>query len=224
MAHIQRSCRGRNAGLAVASKYPEAPWEWVSEASPHIFVCKTDTDCSKYVTEGDVNLQFAPGSKIPSHFVHWRFPFGDSYTISPKGHPNTLRLKPSKLNLTAIDGNAGGPGGQTFVGRRQVDTLFTYSVDIDYTPQTLDEEAGVTLFLTQVGVLFSSLEVHPVNDYRTTMPASDSLFCPFPTQPTLPWSRISASTPYPTYLCRLPSPSRCPLRGTAKPSLFRSRP
>ena len=102
------------------------------------------------MTDGDDSLQFAAGSKLPPHFVHWRFPVGDSYTISPPGHPNTLRLRPSKLNLTAIDGNAGGPGGQTFVGRRQVDTLFTYTVDIDYTPKTLEEEAGITLFLTQV--------------------------------------------------------------------------
>lgn len=86
---------------------------------------------------------------MPPHFVHWRPPVGDSYTISPEDHPNTLRLKPSKLNLTAIDGNAGGPGGQTFVGRRQVDTLFTYNVDIDFHPNTVEEEAGVTLFLTQ---------------------------------------------------------------------------
>ncbi|KAF2267527.1 xylosidase : arab-like proteininofuranosidase [Lojkania enalia] len=102
-----------------------------------------------FVTAGDDNLRFAPGSKMPPHFVHWRPPVGDSYKISSEGHPNTLCLKPSKLNLTGIDGNSGGPGGQTFIGRRQVDTLFTYNVDIDFKPKVVEEEAGITLFLTQ---------------------------------------------------------------------------
>jgi beta-xylosidase len=101
------------------------------------------------VGDGDNNLQFERGSKLPPHFVHWRLPVEDSYTIAPEGHPNSLRLKPSSLNLTGLDGN-GGAGGQTFVGRRQVDTLFTYNVDIYYSPNTVEEEAGVTLFLTQV--------------------------------------------------------------------------
>ncbi|KAF2706328.1 glycoside hydrolase family 43 protein [Pleomassaria siparia CBS 279.74] len=104
---------------------------------------------NQYVTEGDENIQFPPGSKMPQHFVHWRFPVDEAYTMSPEGHENALRLRPSKLNLTGVDGNTGAGGGQTFVGRRQVDTLFTYSVDVDYTPKTLEEEAGVTLFLTQ---------------------------------------------------------------------------
>jgi hypothetical protein len=35
------------------------------------------------------------------------------------------------------------------VGRRQVDTLFTYRIVLDYNPKEAHEEAGVTLFLTQ---------------------------------------------------------------------------
>jgi len=61
-----------------------------------------------------------------------------------------LALVPSKLNLTGLDGNSGGPGRQTFVGRRQVDTFFTYHVDVDYAPKAANEEAGIALFLTQV--------------------------------------------------------------------------
>lgn len=86
---------------------------------------------------------------MPPQFTHWRLPNSDSYKISPEGHPNTLRLKPSALNLTGLDGNSGGLGGQSFVGRRQVDTFFNYYVDMDFTPTTLEEEAGITLFLTQ---------------------------------------------------------------------------
>ncbi|KAH7135938.1 xylosidase : arab-like proteininofuranosidase [Dendryphion nanum] len=100
-------------------------------------------------TDGDDDLQFRPKSKIPSHFIYWRPPIQESYTISPPGHPNTLRLTPSKLNLTGLDGNSGGPGGQTFIGRRQVDTFFSYYVDFDFKPRVLEEEAGITLFLSQ---------------------------------------------------------------------------
>lgn len=105
------------------------------------------------VDEGDDELQFEPGSKIPPHFVYWRPPVDGSYTISPKGHLNTLSLKPSKLNLTGIDGNSPGPGGQTFISRRQVHTLFTYTVDINFRPTVQGEEAGITLFLSQASHL-----------------------------------------------------------------------
>jgi Beta xylosidase C-terminal Concanavalin A-like domain len=58
-------------------------------------------------------------------------------------------VKPSRLNLTAENGNYAGPEGQSFVGRRQQDTLFTFSVNLEFTPQMLEEEAGITAFLTQ---------------------------------------------------------------------------
>lgn len=104
---------------------------------------------SPFVDEGDNNLTFPPDSSIPPHFAYWRPPLTENYAISVPDHPNTLRLKPSKLNLTAIDGNSPGPGGQTFISRRQVDTLFDFSFDLDYQPKTLEEEAGISLFLTQ---------------------------------------------------------------------------
>lgn len=48
-----------------------------------------------------------------------------------------------------MNGNYAGPTGQTFVGRRQQDTLFTYSVNLEFAPTVAEEEAGVTVFLTQ---------------------------------------------------------------------------
>ncbi|THV65800.1 xylosidase : arabinofuranosidase [Aureobasidium pullulans] len=92
--------------------------------------------------------KFSPGSSIPSHFSYWRFPKTENYAISPKGHPNTLRLLPSRSNLTG-DATALPTDGITFIGRRQTDTLFTYSVDVDFSPSSVGDESGVTLFLTQ---------------------------------------------------------------------------
>lgn len=101
-----------------------------------------------FTDEGD-NIDFAPGSSLPPHFTYWRFPNPAYFAVSPPGHPNTLRVSPSHLNLTALNGNYAGPSGQAFVGRRQQDTLFRYLIDVNYTPKILNEEFGVTVFLTQ---------------------------------------------------------------------------
>ncbi len=101
---------------------------------------------------------------LPAHFTHWRFPAAESYTVSPPGHPDTLRLSPSRLNLTGLNGNYAGPEGQTFVGRRQQDTLFTYSVDLDFHPTSPGEEAGVAVFLTQNHHLDLGVVMPPARD------------------------------------------------------------
>ncbi|KAL4893209.1 glycosyl hydrolase [Aspergillus ambiguus] len=93
-------------------------------------------------------VAFAPGSTMPAHFMYWRFPKEEYYTISPPGHPHTLRLTPSKSNLTGT-ADFQPDDGITFVSRRQTDTLFTYGVDVAFDPKVAGEEAGVTLFLTQ---------------------------------------------------------------------------
>lgn len=102
-----------------------------------------------FVGDPDV-VDFAPGEVIPKHFLFWRFPPEDAFAVSPEELPNTLRLIPSKANLT------GGPDFEptdaiTFVGRRQTDTLFDFSVDVavDAAAGEEEEEAGVTVFLTQ---------------------------------------------------------------------------
>ena len=94
------------------------------------------------------HYSFPPRSSLPKHFTYWRFPQEEKYTISPRGHPNTLRLLPSNANLTAFP-TFDPLAGQTFVGRRQVDTLFKYSVDMKFTPKSEGEEAGATIFLRQ---------------------------------------------------------------------------
>lgn len=121
-----------------------------------------------FISEGD-DIDFAPGSTIPAHFTYWRFPNESSYAISPEGHSNTLRLFPSTSNLTALNGMSVGPGGQTFVGRRQQDTLFTYRATIDYSPTTLDEEAGVTAFLTPERHFDLGVVLLPANESTGTI-------------------------------------------------------
>ncbi|KAI6091701.1 glycoside hydrolase family 43 protein [Hypoxylon rubiginosum] len=124
------------------------------------------------ITEGDT-IDFEPGSVLPTHFTHWRFPIPDSYTISPPDHPNTLRLSPSKLNLTALNGNYAGPSGQTFVGRRQQDTLFTFSINLDFSPTLLEEEAGISVFLTQNHHLDLGVVMLPANSSTAPFPGTN---------------------------------------------------
>ena len=127
---------------------------------------------SPIITEGD-DIDFAPRTSLPAHFTYWRFPIPDSFAVSPAGHPNTLRLKPSVLNLTALNGNYAGPTGQTFVGRRQQDTLFTYSVDLDFSPSVQEEEAGVTVFLTQNHHLDMGVVMLPANSSTAAFPGTN---------------------------------------------------
>ncbi|PLN81050.1 xylosidase : arabinofuranosidase [Aspergillus taichungensis] len=93
-------------------------------------------------------LDFAPGSAIPAHLVYWRYPKVDHFAVSPAGHPHTLRLTPAFANLSG-DASFQPDDGITLIARRQTDTLFTYTVDVDFSPTVVDEEAGITLFLTQ---------------------------------------------------------------------------
>ncbi|KAI1100636.1 glycoside hydrolase family 43 protein [Jackrogersella minutella] len=125
-----------------------------------------------FVTDGDA-FDFEPGSVLPAHFTYWRFPIPESYVVSPPDHSNTLMLRPSKLNLTGMNGNYAGPDGQTFVGRRQQDTLFTYSVNIDFSPTSLEEEAGVSVFLTQNHHLDLGIVLLPANHSTTFLNNTD---------------------------------------------------
>jgi hypothetical protein len=77
------------------------------------------------------------------------------------------------LNLTALNGNYAGPTGQTFVGRRQQDTLFTYSVDLDFSPSVLEEEAGVSVFLTQNHHFDMGVVMLPNNSSTAAFPGTN---------------------------------------------------
>ncbi|KAK2737639.1 hypothetical protein FQN55_000995 [Onygenales sp. PD_40] len=102
-----------------------------------------------FVNEPDV-VNFAPGSSLPAHFVHWRYINPEDFVVSPKGHPHTLRLTPSRGNLTASPPEIPYTDPMTLVMRRITDSLFTFSADVSFDPTHAEQESGVTLFLTQM--------------------------------------------------------------------------
>ena len=107
-----------------------------------------------YNSDPDI-VDFSLTSTLPSNFLYFRYPPNGSFTVSPPESRNALKIIPSRTNLTGNpyslkEPELSGTSGIAFVGRRQTDTLFTYSVDLAFTPQHLGEEAGVTIFLTQV--------------------------------------------------------------------------
>lgn len=68
--------------------------------------------------------------------------------FSPAGREGELQLVASERSLST-KGGGNLTEGTTFVGRRQVDTLFTFSVDVDFEPRSPGEEAGVTVYLDE---------------------------------------------------------------------------
>ncbi|PLB52738.1 xylosidase : arabinofuranosidase [Aspergillus steynii IBT 23096] len=112
---------------------------------------------SSHKSTPDVDsVDFEPGSSIPRHWKFWRFPDPSSYTISPPKHPNSLELSPSKSNLTGILTEA---HPINCISRRQTASLFNFSVDIDFSPTEAGEEAGVSVFITQLQHIDLSIQL-----------------------------------------------------------------
>ena len=85
---------------------------------------------------------------LPRQLVYYRLPDFSRFSISPKGHPNTLCIMGSADN---ISGN-GGIGTSTFITRRQDAVEFTTEATLSFQPDLStsaveNEEAGITLFL-----------------------------------------------------------------------------
>ncbi|KAJ5605142.1 hypothetical protein N7510_010296 [Penicillium lagena] len=96
------------------------------------------------------HYKFPPNSKLPLDLIHWRLPTPDTYLVSPPGYENSLVLRSSVLNLTSLDGVSTGGKGQTFIGKRQTDNLFSYTLDINASNLSKEEdEVGVSVFLVQ---------------------------------------------------------------------------
>ncbi|EIM92579.1 arabinofuranosidase [Stereum hirsutum FP-91666 SS1] len=101
-----------------------------------------------YWVGSDDDITFESNTTLPNHFVYNRFQDVSAYTISPSGHPNTLALSPSVLNLTGRDARSAATP-QTFVGRRQEHIEFIFEVTLEFNSMQDQAEAGVTVFLNQ---------------------------------------------------------------------------
>lgn len=153
----------------------------------------------QFVNDAD-DYTFPLGSALPSHFTHWKVLNTACYTISPDSHPDTLRLTTSQTNLTGSDPST-STEARTLIMRRQSHTLFSYSVDLQFVPRRLEEEAGITLFLNQnqhvdIGLVLLGNSADIANAtlsvrFRTTAISKDELPVPqsviYPVPDT--WSR-----------------------------------
>ncbi|GAB1316389.1 hypothetical protein MFIFM68171_06599 [Madurella fahalii] len=105
------------------------------------------------------------GEPIPRNLMYWRVPRPGAITTTAKG----LQVIPSRNNVTgqmfATTPELSGQRGMAFVGRRQTDTLFTFSVDLmDFQPSGDGSEAGVTVFLTQLNHIDLGVVLLPAQD------------------------------------------------------------
>lgn len=97
------------------------------------------------------DYSFARGSMIPKHFIHHRIPREGAFTVTNSG----LQVTPSRNNVTGAlladsEIELTGQRGLSFIGRRQAHTLFEFHVDVSFDPQEDGQEAGVTVFRTQL--------------------------------------------------------------------------
>lgn len=121
-----------------------------------------------FVDDPDV-IDFHPNSPLPRQLLFWRPPKTSLFVISPPGHPNALKISPSKANLTAND--AFQPtDGLGFIARKQTSTVFDYSVDVSFKPTNEGEEAGISVFLTQLQHIDLSIINISANNSNTSTP------------------------------------------------------
>ncbi|KEY70368.1 hypothetical protein S7711_08956 [Stachybotrys chartarum IBT 7711] len=102
-----------------------------------------------WITDPD-EVDFEPGSSLPRHWGYWRPPHTDLFEVSPEDHPNTLRISPGSVNLTATADYVPAEDTLAFIARKQSATAFNFTVDVEFEPTLANEEAGITVFLTQL--------------------------------------------------------------------------
>jgi beta-xylosidase len=93
-------------------------------------------------------IDWDASSVIPKHFLHHRVPRYENFNFADDG----LEIVPSRSNLTGnYDGDISltGQRGISFVGRRQTQTIFNFSVDVSISATQVGQEAGITAFLAQ---------------------------------------------------------------------------
>ncbi|VUC34741.1 unnamed protein product [Clonostachys rosea] len=138
------------------------------------------------------HIVFHSNSSIPKHFVHWRVPRNDSFTVTDDG----LQIVPTRNNLTGVPYATGedivfsGQRGSSLIARHQTHPLFSFSVDLDFAPTQIEQEAGISVFLTQVNHIDVSLCLFAPSDLRLRLRAEGSNSQPLESNISLPtgWS------------------------------------
>ncbi|KAF6801026.1 hypothetical protein CSOJ01_12075 [Colletotrichum sojae] len=145
---------GRESVLAPVT-WNEGEWPVVTNVSGRMNVWPLPEETRDVPGDGPFNgdpddLVFDASSVMPKHFLHHRVPADGMFSFSDAG----LEIVPSRSNLTGVtqtdDLALKGQRGISFVGRRQTQTIFHFTVDVDASSATrVNEEAGISIFLAQ---------------------------------------------------------------------------
>lgn len=141
---ILQNVTGNNTGWELPPPNPNPPGKGPINDAPDDYALKTAQEA------------------LPKHWMHWRVPRERTFTTTNEG----LEVVPSRNNLTGIplstkDVYLTGERGLAFVGRRQSHTLFNFSIDLDFEPEEIGQEAGITVFLTQMNHIDISVVLAP---------------------------------------------------------------
>jgi beta-xylosidase len=128
---------------------------------------------------GDPDVyDFPAGTQIPRNLVYWRVPRPGMISVTENG----LQVALSKNNLgNKFNNTTPASKAISFVGRRQTDSTFKFSVDLSFTPIRDGQEAGVTAFLTQyANVQLGLTQVNGSTVFRFNSTESRDKYTPIP--------------------------------------------
>ncbi|KAL0765352.1 hypothetical protein CaCOL14_012101 [Colletotrichum acutatum] len=131
-------------------------------------------------TDPDIH-HFSAGSEVPLNFIYPRVP-PSTVVMTDRG----MQIIPTRSNLTGTwdaEVELTGQHGIGFIGREQADTIFEFSMDITFSPQAAQEEAGVSVFLTQYDHIDLGIVLH--GDVNRTCNEHSYMYFRFGTQSTV---------------------------------------
>jgi len=138
---IMQPVRGKMSGWQLPAKSRNIPGDGPFNDDPDVY-------------------DFEAGALIPRNLVYWRVPRKDAFTVSKQGLEVTL----GKNDLAgSFNGNQPASKAISFIGRRQTDSTFKFSVDLSFKPTFAKQEAGITAFLTQ----FANIQLGLIYDNQT---------------------------------------------------------
>ncbi|KAJ0419171.1 glycosyl hydrolase [Aspergillus carlsbadensis] len=112
---------GHVQGYISSWPFPHSP---AGEALPGIPVATSE------------NIDFTKADKVPANLIYYGLPNARSHKLLGEG----LCLTPSSTGKTSLE-------KVTRISRRQSHTLFTYRVDVNWSPKKQGDESGVSVFV-----------------------------------------------------------------------------